>query len=137
MKKLILTGMTIAITAAGMQTASADNGWATAGKILTGVAIGSVLTHAVCQPCPPTVYVQPVPTVYMQPAPVVVQAAPAPVVVQAAPVVAPVQTVVVQPAPVYLLPPRVVYVRPAPVFCPPPVVVYRPHWHGHHGHHWR
>lgn len=109
----------VALTGAGLQTAQADNGWATAGKILTGVAIGSVLTRA-CEP--PPVYVQAAP-VYVQPAPVVYQAAPVYVA-------APPPVVYVQPAPV-------VYAYPRPVYACPPVVVYRHFgpWH-HHGHRW-
>lgn len=107
MKKLILAFTTLAVAGATLPNAQAgDREWATAGKILTGVFAGSVLTRAfesapvytyqtatyvtptVCDPVP--VYVQPAP-VYAQPAPVYVQ--PAPVVVY----------------------PQPVYVRPAPV----------------------
>jgi len=98
MKKMILALTILAFTSAHVQKASAgDREWATAGKILTGVAAAAILTRvfdsepvyysAPCQPptyyaapayCPPpVVYVQPVPVVvyrppvYVRPAPVV------------------------------------------------------------------
>jgi hypothetical protein len=55
MKKMILTGTAIlALAAANMQTARAnDCGWATAGKVLTGVAVvglvaAAINSHAQC-----------------------------------------------------------------------------------------
>ncbi|MEW6441304.1 MAG: hypothetical protein AB1640_10265 [bacterium] len=100
MKRVILTGVVVLVllTGAVVQTAHADHGWATAGKILTGVAIGSVLATVVGPP-----------VVYMQPAPVVVQPAP---------------TIIHQPAPVYYVQPAPVYVQPVPVYVAPRPVVY-------------
>ena len=103
MKKMILTGtVVLALAGASLQTARAgDREWATAGKVLTGVAIaGLVVAAAGGAPCnvncaysapvycppsaPPCNYYSAPPAAYWPPA------------------------VVVQPAPV--------------VYCPPPVV---------------
>lgn len=95
MKNILVSLAVAALIACGMQKASAsDREWATAGKVLTGVAVGAAIAAAV-QPGP--VYVQgPSPAFYvpparcLQPAPVVVYstpycARPAPVVVYAGP----------------------------------------------------
>lgn len=131
MKKLAIVLTALALTAATAPRAQAgDKEWATAGKILTGVFAGSVLTraldnHHVHTHHTTTVYTSPAAystPVYVQQAPVVYQ--PAPVVVQAAPVY-------VQPAPVYYQP-APVYYQPAPQVIyhhAPPVVTY------HHTHH--
>jgi hypothetical protein len=82
-----------------LQTAKAgDREWATAGKILTGVAVGAIVVSALdCEPAQCSVS-------YTYGAP------PYP-----------------PPAPVVYAPPPVVVVAPRPVVCaPPPVVVYRP-----------
>lgn len=114
MKKIVLALTTLALTGATMQTAQAgDREWATAGKILTGVFAGSVLTRAF-EPAP--VYAYPT-TTYVTPT----VCAPAPVYVQPAPVYVQPSPVYVSPAPVYVQPapmvvyPQPVYVRPAPV----------------------
>jgi len=128
MKKLTLLLTTLALTAASAPDARAgDKEWATAGKILTGVFAGSVLTRAL-DPAPRHVYhtttvYQTAPAVVSTPVcvqPQIVYAPPAPVVVQTAPVV-------VQPAPVYVQP-RVVYVQPAPV-----LTYHHVHRHGYFG----
>ena len=47
MKKIILAVAILAVVAAGAQTARAgDREWAVAGKVLTGVAAASVISHA-------------------------------------------------------------------------------------------
>ena len=95
MKTLIATLATTALLAGGMQRASAgDCAWATAGKILTGVAAGAVIAHAIA-PAPvytyqPATWYAPPPAVCALPAPVVVYSAPvcvrpAPVIVVAPP----------------------------------------------------
>lgn len=126
MKKLIVVAAVLAFAGAQFQTAKAgDREWATAGKILTGVAIGAVIAGAVDSHasysvtyssgpayCPPPRVVCPPPVVYVP------------------------QRVVYAP-PVVCAPPPVVVYRP-PVVCAPPVryVVYDRHdsrGHGHHG----
>ena len=102
MKKMILTGtVVLALAGASLQTARAgDREWATAGKVLTGVAIAGLVVAAAggapcnvnyaysapayCPPSAPPCNYYPAPPVYCPPA------------------------IVVQPAPV--------------VYCPPPVV---------------
>lgn len=126
MKKMLLIGMVAALAGAPALEVRADSGWATAGKILTGVVIGSALTYACTAPPPPVVYVPPAPVVVAAP-PVIVQTYPA--------YVAP--PVVVQPAPVCVVPRPVVVVRPARVVCPPPVVIHHPHGYALHRHHCR
>lgn len=86
-----------------------DREWATAGKILTGVAVVHTIDHIV-NPRPEVVYVQPAP------------------VVVAAPVVA--QPVVVAPAP------QVVYVQPVVYYYPAPVVVRYGYCHPGHYRRW-
>jgi hypothetical protein len=115
MKKVIL-GLTIpAVAGASVQSARAgDKEWAAVGKVLTGIAVAAVISHAV-QPAPPCYVAPPVPCPapvvtygYGPPPPVVyVQPAPPPVVVYRAPVY-------VAPAPVCVVPARVRVVR-APV----------------------
>jgi hypothetical protein len=156
MKTILAVFGGIAVTASPfIPTAQAgDREWATAGKILTGVAAVHVLSRAFDPPpvyqaayvAPAPVVVQAAPqTVYVQPAPVVVQqVAPAPVVapaptVAAAPVApaAPVvvtQPVYVQPAPVYVAAPQPVYVAPV-YYYPRPVISFGFGFGGyHHGH---
>jgi hypothetical protein len=97
MKTLIALLTGAAILGLSAPRASADGGWSTAGKILTGVAIGGAVAQALQPPtvvyaAPPVVYSAPTVTYAPAPAPVVysapvyVQPAPAPVVVYAAPV---------------------------------------------------
>lgn len=95
MKKLI----TIIALASLLTVQSYANGWATAGKVLTGVGAVLVLDR-IFNPPQPTVIYQP-PVVVQQPVQVVQQ------------------TVVVQPQPV-------VYVQPAPVvyYSTPTVIIY-------------
>jgi len=113
------------VTLASAQPAHAgDRGWATAGKVLTGVVAGSILLNALdcaASPPPPTVVYAPAPVVYA-PAPTVVYApAPQPVVYAAPPVV-----YYSRPAPCYY-PRRVVYSYPVVVRYGPPGRPYR-HW---------
>ena len=101
MKKLILVGVIVGLAATSVQTGKAgDREWAVVGKVLTGVAAASVITHAVaCAPgpgcysysCPAPVYrygyCAPAPrVVYMPPAPVPVAVYRAPVCVAPAPI---------------------------------------------------
>jgi len=115
MKKLI-SALLVVLTVMAVNPRSArahDDGWATVGKVLTGIAAAELL-FGCAQPvysevrcsAPPVVYAPP-PVVY--PAPAVVYAPPPPVV---------------------YAPPPVVYYKapvcvPAPVirFCPPPVLL--------------
>ena len=116
MKNFMATLAVMAVLATGVQTASAgDREWATAGKILTGVAVGAAIAAAVE---PPHVYAYSGPAYYPPPPAVCVQAAP----------------VVVYPAPIC--------VRPGPVVvygARPPVVSFRLGFAGgyhHHPRHW-
>jgi hypothetical protein len=115
MKKIIL-GLTILVFAgARVQTAAAgDRKWATAGKILTGVAAAAIITHAIdYRPAYySTPYYAPPPTVYYAPPPVV-----------------------------YASAPRAVFCPPPVCSCPAPVVSfsfgtegYYPHHHYNGGH---
>ena len=114
--------MVLAVAAALTTNARAGEcGWATAGKVLTGVIAGAAIVQAL-QPPPTYVYTAP-PVVYVPaPAPVV-YAPPPPVVYAPAPVV-------YAPRPVVVCGPPV-YVRPAPM-----VSFHYSHGHGaHHGGH--
>lgn len=127
MKKLIATGTTLALLAAfgAPNAAAGDRGWATAGKVLTGVGAGLFIAKAF-EPAP--VYQT---TVVYQTAPVVYAAPPQPVVVQqVAPVVVAPQQVVYQQPVVVQQPAQVVYVQPAPVVYVQPAPVYysRPYY---------
>jgi hypothetical protein len=52
MKKIIFAILILGVTGAGVQTARAgDHEWAIAGKVLTGLAAASLISHAV-QPAP-------------------------------------------------------------------------------------
>ena len=92
MKKMILTGTVIlGLAAANLQTARAnDCGWATVGKVLTGVAVvglvaAAVDSHAQCHvnyscpapACNVTYYPAPAPQVVYCPPPIVVCRGPA------------------------------------------------------------
>ena len=117
MKTLILGLTTLAVAGASVQTATAgDREWATAGKVLTGIAAASLLSRAFEAP-PVYTYQQrayaPPPVYVVQSAPVMV--APQPVYVQSAPTVVYQQPVYVQPAPVVVYQ-EPVYVQPAPVY---------------------
>ena len=137
MKKLI-SALLVVLTVMAVNPRSArahDDGWATVGKVLTGIAAAELLFGCaqpvyseVCCSAPPVVYAPP-PVVY--PAPAVVYAPPPPVVYAPPPVVYPAPAVVyAPPPPVVYAPPPVVYYKapvcvPAPVirFCPPPVLL--------------
>jgi hypothetical protein len=116
MKTLIAVLTAAAVLSLGAQRASADGGWATTGKILTGLVIGGAVARAL-EP-PPVVYAPP-PVVYT-PAPVATYA-PAPVTYAPAPVVA--------SAPVYYAQPAPVVVYSAPVYAPYPYY-YGPRYYG-------
>lgn len=110
MKKLIA----ILVLTSLVTVQSYANGWATAGKVLTGVGAVLVLDRIINPPQPTVVYQPPV--VVQQP-PVIVQQ---PVVVQPQPVV------YVQPTPVVYYNTPTVIIYPG---CPTPV--YRYHHHHH------
>lgn len=127
MKRTMLIAAVVAL--AGMQIQSAragDREWATAGKILTGVAIGAAIVSAVDAHAGYSVTYSTGPAYCPPPAPVVY--APAPVVCVPRPVV-------FVPAPVVCAPRPVVVYRPA-VVCAPPVRVahYSQSDRGHRGH---
>jgi hypothetical protein len=101
MKKLIAVAAVLAFAGAQIQTAKAgDREWATAGKILTGVAIGAVIAGAVDSHASYSVTYSTAPAYCPPPQ-------------------------VVYPAPVYYAPPRVIVASPV-VCAPRPVVIYRP-----------
>jgi hypothetical protein len=120
MKTAVIVATVAALgTAAFVPAHAGDREWATAGKVLAGVAVAGVLVDAF-RPCAPSTVVYsscaPSTVVTYSSAPVVYAPAPAPVVC----------------AP----PPRVVYV-PAPVVCARPVY-YGGYSYGHayaHGPH--
>ncbi len=138
----VLSGL--ALTASPfLQPAQAGNReWATAGKILTGVAAVHILSRAFDPPpvyqtvyttpvvvqAPPQVVYQPVPVVVQQPAaPVVVQAPPAPApAIPNAPTVPPAPVVNAAPPPTYVVQQQPVYVQQAPVYVAPAPVYVAP-----------
>jgi hypothetical protein len=140
MKKIILIFTALALAGATTQTARADSGWCTVGKVLTGVAAGVAIGQAIA--AKPVVYTAPAPVYYSTPvyAPVAtypVYSTPAPRVVYTP-----------APAPVVVYRAPVVYA--APVVCAPAPCVYPAvgfsvrigggcggyYYHGHgHGHH--
>jgi hypothetical protein len=156
MKTKIITATTLALmAAANMQSSMAgDREWATAGKVLTGIAAASIITRAL-EPRPAVVYAPPPATVVYQTVPttttaVVTSQAVATVpdapTIPAAPTLG-TQTVVVRqpqvvyaPAPVVYAPAPVVY-APAPVYCAPRVgvslVIGGGYHHGYYGHYRR
>lgn len=127
MKKIIAVAAGLALAGTQLQTARAgDREWATAGKILTGVAVGAVIVSAVNAQADCALNYYRGPGCVFPPPPPVVGA----------------PRVVCAPAPV------ICATRPVVVYAPPPVVVYRPpvvavrygpgHRHGRgHGHHGR
>jgi hypothetical protein len=102
MKKLIAVAAVLAFAGAQIQTAKpGDREWATAGKILTGVAIGAVIAGAANSHASYSVSYSTGPAYYPPPR-------------------------VVCPPPVVYVPPRVI-VAPTPVvYAPRPVVIYHP-----------
>ncbi len=113
MKKIIFAILTLGVVGAGLQTAKAgDHEWAIAGKVLTGLAAASVITHAV----------QPAPVYY----PADYYSSPAPAYSY---------NYCLPPVVVYRAP---VYFAPRPVFFgPPPFVSFRFGSGGHrHFHRW-
>lgn len=164
MKTKIVTATSLALLAAAnvQNTMAGDREWATAGKVLTGIAAASIITRAL-EPRPQVVYVGQPATVVYQTVPTTTTAVVSsqPVVTTTSVPVATVpdaptipnaptlgtQTVVVQqPTTVVYQQPQVVY-APAPVvYAPAPVYYYPPsvgfrvvvgggHYHGwHHGH---
>ncbi len=116
--------MVLAVAAAlTTQARAGECGWATAGKVLTGVIAGAAIVQAL-QPQPTYVYTAP-PVAYVPaPAPVAYAPPPPPPVVYAP------APVVYAPRPVIVYGPPV-YVRPAPM-----VSFHYSHGHGprHGGH---
>lgn len=113
MKNKIALGLAILIAASSVKVNAGERGWATAGKVLTGVGAVLVLDRILNPPQQTVVIQQPVvysPPVVVQPTPVVVQ---------------PQQVVYVQPTPVVYYNSPTVIVYPG---CPTPV--YR-HYHHH------
>lgn len=128
MKKMIVIAVALAFAGAQVQTAKAgDREWATAGKILTGVAIGAVIASAANAHASYSVSYSSAPA-YCPP-PVVF--APPPRVMCAPPVVYVPPRVVCAPPPVVYVPRPVVVYRP-PVVCAPPVVHVSYDRHGSH-----
>jgi hypothetical protein len=144
MKKALIAITALAITAASASNTRAhDGGWSTAGKVLTGVGAGLLISQAL-EPHPvyigAPVYVAPTPVVVQQPATVVVQQPVQQVIsqpVQTVQTVQPVQTVqqvqpvqTVQPAPVVVQQQPVTVVQQPvvqqPVIVQQPAVVYQP-----------
>jgi len=137
MKKIIVVAAVLALAGTQLHIARAgERGWATAGKILTGVAIGAVVVSAV------NAHADYSAGYYSYSSPGVsytysYNACPPPAPVVCAPRVVYVPPVVCMPAPVVCAPRPVVVYR-APVVCVPPVVTVRyghsdRHGHGHHG----
>lgn len=125
MKKMIAVAAVLALASVPVQTAKAgDREWATAGKILTGVAIGAVVASAANAHASYSVTYYSAPVYCPPPAPVVF----------AAPVVCAPPRIVVAPAPVVYVPRPVVIHRP-PVVVAPPVIHVRPDPHYRRGHH--
>src|SRR4051812_7687321 len=134
MKTKIIAATTLAlVAAANVQSSMAgDREWATAGKVLTGIAAASIITRAL-EPRPAVVYAPPPTTVVYQTVPTtttaVVTSQPVATVpdaptIPAAPTIG-TQTVVVQQPQVVYQQPAVVY-APAPVVYAPAPVVYAP-----------
>lgn len=131
MKKMILAAVILGMAGAGIRTAQAgDHEWAIAGKVLTGLAVASVIAHAVAPETRvyATVYASPpVPRCRYDYCP-----PPARVVSYVRPVPRP---VIVYRAPVYVAPPAARVVRvpvAAPLsvrVVPPPRVIVRPVFH--------
>lgn len=155
MKTKILTATTLAlVAAANLQSSYAgDREWATAGKVLTGIAAASIITRAL-EPRPAVVYAPAPQTVVYQTVPATTTA-----VVTSQPVATVACAPTVPAAPVYGTQ-TVVYQQPAVVYAPAPVVyapapvVYAPapyrgprvgfnvvigggYHHGYHGHYHR
>jgi hypothetical protein len=121
MKKTIIALTVAALAGASLQNVRAgDREWAVAGKVLTGLVAGSLITHAIAGP--PVYYAAPAPVYYAAPAPVYsysyCEPAPAP------------RVVYVQPTP----PPVVVYSAPV-CFAPAPMIGYRFGYGGGYHHH--
>jgi hypothetical protein len=139
MKRLIqisaLTATAISLATATPSLQAGNSEWATAGKVLTGVVAGSVLTgilnphhHCTTVYSTPVVATSPVMVPVSPVQQVVVQQPVQQVIVQARP-----QTVIVQPAPVpVIVRPAPVVVYQAPVMYPPPYMVHRPPVVGFH-----
>jgi hypothetical protein len=138
-QKMVCGGLVLAVAAASVPSVQAgDREWATAGKVLTGVAVVGALhnlfaprTEVVYSSYPQQVVVQQ-PVVYQQAytAPACVQ----PVVTQHGPtqtIVVPAQPMVVYVPVVHQPAPRVVYVAPAPRFT---VGIHYSSHGGHGGH---
>src|SRR5690348_5874608 len=94
MKTLIAIVTAGSVLSFGAQRAMAHDGWATAGAVIAGAAVGATVASAFAPPPPTVVYTTPPvtyaapPVAYSAPAvagPVYVQPAPAPVVVYSAP----------------------------------------------------
>jgi hypothetical protein len=131
MKTKFLTATTLALMAASSahHAYAGDREWATAGKVLTGIAAASIISHAfeprpVVYAAPPTVVYQTVPTTttYVTSQPVATTTAvqvtaqiPNAPTVPVAPTIG-TQTVIVQQ------PATVVYQQPAVIYAPAPVV---------------
>jgi hypothetical protein len=131
MKTLIAILTAAAVLGTGAQRAYAHDGWATTGKILTGLVIGGAVARAF-EPAPPVVYA-PQPVVYSAPVATysytpATLAAPAPVYVQPAPA----------PVVVYSYPTYPYYYGPryyGPRYWGPPLVSFRFGYGGGHHHH--
>ena len=129
MKKIMLVAAVLALAGTQLQTARAgDREWATAGRVLTGLAVGAVIASAVNAQADYSVSYSSGPGYGYCPPPAPVVCAPR-VVYQ--------PPVVYVPAPVVCAPRPVVVYRP-PVVCAPPFVAVsygygKKHRHGHYG----
>jgi hypothetical protein len=118
--KVVCGGLLLGVIAASVPSAHAgDREWATAGKILTGVAVASVLHNVLTPSCESTTYVyssrpavaQPQVVYVQQPVQVVLQQPVAVYQPQVVQVIQPIPVVVYQPAPVIIRSGPVIYGR--------------------------
>ena len=137
-QKIVCGGVILAVFSAGVSKAHAgDREWATAGKVLTGVAVAGAL-HNIFAPRHEVVYTSYPQQVVVQQPVVVQQVATQPVQTQVVMQYGPTQTIVVPAQPTVVYQPVVYQTAPVVVYAAPAPMVYtRPCYGGfhHHGFH--
>lgn len=133
-QKIVCGGMVLAVASASVSKVHAgDREWATAGKVLTGVAVAGAL-HNIFAPRHEVVYTSYPQQVVVQQPVVVQQMVPQPVQTQVVMQHGPTQTIVVPAQPTVVYQPVVCQTAPVVVYAAPAPMVYTRSYYGgfHH-----
>ncbi len=129
-QKIVCGGMALAVAFAGVTKAHAgDREWATAGKVLTGVAVAGAL-HNIFAPRHEVVYASYPQQVVVQQPVVVQQVVTQPVQTHVVVQYGPTQTIIVPAQPTVVYQPVVCQTAPVVVYAAPAPMVYHRSYYG-------